>query len=253
MRRIGLLVEYDGTAYHGSQRQARHDTIEGRVREAIRALTGEQARVVSQGRTDAGVHARGQVMAVDTEAALPARAFVGGLNRHLPDDIAVQAARELPPDFDVRRRARSRAYRYLAYVGAERSPLRRRFAWVCGEAPDVSAMRAAAALLVGEHDFAAFAGKPDAPATTVRRMLRAEVRQKGALVDFTFEATAFLPHQVRRTVGALMEVGRGRLDEATFRTFLRGGAFALAGPAAPPQGLYLWRVVYEPPLFEEQE
>ncbi len=250
MRRIGLLIEYDGTAYHGSQRQARDDTIEGRVRDAALALTGRPARVVSQGRTDAGAHARGQVMALDTEAAHQAAAFVGGLNCYLPHDIAVRAARELAPGFDVRRRARSRQYRYLVRVSSGRSPLWRRFAWVCEIEPDVEAMQAAAGRLVGERDFAAFAGRPDRPANTVRRMLRATVKRKGGVIGFTFEATAFLPHQVRRTVGALMQVGQGKMNEETFRNFLRGGAFAQAGPVAPPQGLCLWSVSYEPPVFE---
>lgn len=258
MRRIGLLLEYDGTAYHGSQRQAgerggpdRLETIEGSVRDAVRRFTGETVRLWSQGRTDTGVHARGQVMAFETAVNYPERAFVHGLNRELHDDIAVKAARELPPEFDVRRRARSRVYRYLLRTSNDgRSPLWRTRAWACDGSPDVALMRDAVGTLVGEHDFAAFASKPDRPTTTVRRMLRATVRGCRDFVGFTFEATAFLPHQIRRTVGALVEVGLRRLDVAQFRNYLRGGAFAQAGPAAPPHGLYLWRVRYDPPLFE---
>ena len=248
-RRIGLLVEYEGTAYHGSQRQVRHDTIEGRVREAVRTLTGETARVVSQGRTDAGAHARGQVMAFDTDdARLPETAIAAGLNRYLPDDIAVRAVAEVPADFDVRRRAWSRVYRYFMRLGPP-SPLTRRLTWDYEGDLDITAMRSAAATLVGEHDFTAFSGRPDTPTNTVRCIRRATVHRWRKLVSFTFEATAFLPHQVRRTVGALVEVGMGRMDRAAFGALLEEKTFALAGPPAPPQGLYLWRVRYNPPLF----
>ncbi len=249
-RRIALLLEYEGTAYHGSQQQPHLDTIEARMRAAMTELTGEDARLWFQGRTDAGAHAKGQVMAFETEAMLPERAFVHELNHRLPADIAVKAARELPEGFDVRRRARSRVYRYLLRTPESKSPLWRRMAWTCEEAPDIGLMRQAARELVGEHDFAAFAGKPDRETNTVRRMFRATVHGWRGLIGFTFEGTAFLPHQVRRTVGALVQVGLRRLDIATFRGYLRSGVYAQAEPAAPPQGLYLWRVRYDPPLFE---
>lgn len=252
MRRIGLLVEYEGTGYHGSQRQARQDTIEGRVREAAFALTNERSRLVSQGRTDAGVHAVGQVMALDTSTEHRPDVFVDGLNRFLPDDIAVKAAAELPEGFDVRRRVSCRQYRYLVFESATPAPLIRRWAMVSDARLDIEAMDEAAHGLLGEHDFASFASRPDRPTNPTRVMSRADVWRKRNIVEFVFEATAFLPHQVRRTVGALLEVGRGKMSGERFRSFLEAPAFATAGPSAPPQGLYLWRVRYEPPIFGEQ-
>jgi len=252
-RRIALLLEYDGTRYGGSQIQKNAPTIQGSLEGAIRKLTGETARAAFAGRTDAGVHARGQVASFLTRRPFDAKVFVDGLNYWLPDDIAVRAAREVAVDFDVRRRASRRLYRYLVYNDRAPSPLLRQRAWHVKEPVDVALMQQAAACLAGRHDFAAFAGSLESPeASTIRMVHRFDVCQAGAIIRFEAEADAFLPHQVRRTVGALVEVGLGRQSPQSFDTLLRSGKSAIAGPAAPPQGLCLIRVTYPDLDFDEK-
>ena len=244
-RRIALVLEYDGGRYGGSQIQKNAPTIQGELEEAIRRLTGASCRVAFAGRTDAGVHARGQVASFLTRAPYEADVFVRGLNRWLPDDIAVRRAAEAPLDFDPRRRARRRLYRYLIYNDPVPSPLLRGRAWHVAEPLDIGAMARAAACLVGRHDFAAFAEKLANPrASTVRTVYRFEMRRRGRLLVLLMEAGSFLPHQIRRTVGPLVEVGLGRQTPEEFAGTLQEACPGAAGPAAPPQGLCLMRVTY---------
>jgi tRNA pseudouridine38-40 synthase len=252
-RRIALLLEYDGSRYGGSQIQKNAPTIEGNLEGAIKRLTGETARLAFAGRTDAGVHACGQVASFLTQRRFDTAVFVDGLNHWLPDDIAVRGAREVAPDFDARRQANRRLYRYLVQTGRSPSPLLRQRAWHVKEPLDVAAMQQAAAYLVGRHDFGAFAGNLKSPqGSTVRTMHRFGVRRLGRLITLEAEADAFLPHQVRRTVGALVEVGAGRRTPQWFEMLLSGGEAAIAGPAAPPQGLCLVRVTYPDLDFGEE-
>ncbi len=252
-RRIALLLEYDGSRYGGSQIQKNAPTIQGSMEGAIRKLTGKSARVALAGRTDAGVHARGQVASFLTERRFDGAVFVDGLNYWLPEDIAVRAARVVAHDYDVRRRARSRSYRYLVYCGRTRSPLWRQRTWHVKQPLDEAAMRMAAERLVGRHDFAAFAGKLENPlATSVRTLRRLDVRRKSRLFVFDAEADAFLPHQVRRMVGALVGVGLGRQAPQDVERPLREAKVATAGQAAPPQGLCLMRVTYPDLDFDEE-
>ncbi|HUS81689.1 MAG TPA: tRNA pseudouridine(38-40) synthase TruA [Dehalococcoidia bacterium] len=252
-RRIALLLEYDGSCYGGSQIQKNAPTIQGGLEGAIGKLTGETAHAAFAGRTDAGVHARGQVASFLTRRPFDATVFVDGLNYWLPDDIAVRAAREVALDFDVRRRARRRLYRYLVHDDRAPSPLMRERAWHVKERLDAAAMQQAAACLVGRHDFAAFAGRVEnSPAGSVRTMHRFDVRRVDRMMMFEAEADAFLPHQVRRTVGALVEVGLRRQTPKSFEALLQTGGSATAGPAAPPQGLCLIRVTYPDLDFDEE-
>jgi tRNA pseudouridine38-40 synthase len=252
-RRIALLLEYDGSRYGGSQIQKNAPTIQGSLEGAIKKLTGMAARVAFAGRTDAGVHARGQVASFLTERRFDDAVFVNGLNYWLPDDIAIRAARVMAHDFDIRRRARNRWYRYLVYCGRTRSPLWRKRSWHVKEPLDEAAMRTAAGGLVGRHDFAAFAGRMESPlATSVRTLRRLDMRRKGPLLVFDAEADAFLPHQVRRMVGSLVEVGLGRQTSQDVERLLREARVSTAGPAAPPQGLCLLRVSYPDLDFDEE-
>lgn len=245
LRRIALLLEYDGARYGGSQIQKNAPTVQKELEEALNKLTGERHRVAFAGRTDAGVHACGQVASFLTPARHDTAVFLRGLNHWLPEDIAVKRALEVPLEFDPRRQARRRLYRYLVYNGTVPSPLLRGRAWHVAEALDLASMARAAACLVGKRDFASFAAKPPRPqAGTVRTIYRAEVRRKGGLLVFDVEADAFLPHQVRRTVGALVETGLGRQTPQQFEELLRRPETGAAGPAAPPYGLYLVRVTY---------
>lgn len=252
-RRLALLLEYDGSAYGGSQYQKNAPTIQAELEKALSSLTGESIRVALAGRTDAGVHAKGQVASFLTRSQHPPQVFVEGLNYYLPADIAVKQAAVVPLGFNVRRDARSRCYRYTIYNGGQRSPLWRRYAWQVSEPLDAAAMQEAARCLVSEHDFAAFTQPSLARRQrTVRAVSRAEVRRRGPLVLLDIEANAFLPQQVRRTVGALVQVGAGKLSLADFGGLVESARPGAASLAAPPHGLCLMAVRYESELFEKE-
>jgi tRNA pseudouridine38-40 synthase len=251
-RRIALLVEYDGTAYRGSQYQENGPSIQAELESAIEKLSGAAiGRVAFAGRTDAGVHALGQVAAFDTNARLKPGEFMTGLNHFLPAAIAVRAAREVQASFDPRRDARKRAYRYRIDARPTRSPLLRDRVWHVGRELDIEAMRRAARRLEGKHDFAAFAGPYEG--STVRTLERCELTACGGLASLEMASRSFLPHQVRRTVGPLVEVGLGRMPEDALAAALDGGAPSSTGPVAPGCGLYLLRVEYDEPLFRLEE
>jgi tRNA pseudouridine38-40 synthase len=251
-RRIAVLVEYDGSHYSGSQLQANGPSIQDELETAIADMTDGFARVAFAGRTDAGVHALGQVGCFDTEAGYDCQAFVGGLNVRLPEAIAVRAARVVDSDFDPRRRAVSRRYRYTLAISAARAPLVRARAWQVAMSLDLAAMQRAARLLLGEHDFAAFAS-PEASAGSTRRTVGAVcIRRTGRLCAIDVEANAFLMHQMRRTVGALVDVGSGKLTVEDFEEHLRQARPGSWQRAAPPYGLCLTDVIYNPPLFEQE-
>ena len=241
-RRLALVVEYEGTRYGGSQVQKRTPSIQGELETALHKLTGERLRIAFAGRTDAGVHAQGQVAAFSTASALETEVFVRGLNAWLPEEIAVRAAMEVPERFDPRRHATSRTYQYTIHHAPLRSPLQRARTWHVAEPLDTAAMQQAAAELIGEHDFAAFSRREGV--RTVRCMRRCEVAREGPLVTVEMEADAFLRQQVRRTVGALVQIGSGRLSVAQFRRLLRRAEPASVGPTAPAHGLCLLRVAY---------
>lgn len=242
-RRIALLLEYDGTAYRGSQLQDNGPSIQSELEAAIAKLTGAAARVSFAGRTDAGVHALGQVASFVTASALPASQVRSGLNHFLPRDIAVRAVLDVAMSFDPRRHARNRVYRYRIDNRPVRSPLLRDRAWHVEQPLDVAAMAQTARRLEGAHDFAAFAGAYEG--STQRTLRRCEAGGACAGVTLEMEALAFLPHQVRRTAGALVEVGLGRLDGDALVALLEPDPAGSAGPAAPAHGLYLVRVEYD--------
>ncbi|MBI2761461.1 MAG: tRNA pseudouridine(38-40) synthase TruA [Chloroflexi bacterium] len=246
-RRIALRLEYDGAAYGGSQLQPNARTIQGELEQAIRRLTGETVRAAFAGRTDAGVHATGQVAAFDTESEHGLPVLYRALNALLPEDIAVQALTETPPAFDPRRHALWRRYEYRIWNEPAPRPLKRRTHWHVPAGLDVEAMDGEARSLAGEHDVASFGGDPGPGRSTRRVVLDAGVRRLGGAIIVEMCANAFLPHQVRRTAGALVEVGRGRLPQGTFRRWLEHPRTGLAGPAAPPHGLSLVWVQYGDP------
>ena len=248
LRRIALLIEYDGTRYRGFQWQPDAPTIQSELELAIERLTGEKVRVAGAGRTDSGVHARGQVASFLTASSHSPETLLQALNHHLPVDISVHAVSEPDLGFDPRRDAVSRQYRYVIYNGPTPSPLLRKYSsYVRGEL-NVVAMDVAAGLLVGVHDFASFSRSPEVPgASTVRNITEASVRRDGKFVILEMEGNAFLTHQVRRTAGALVEVGRDRMTVDEFRTLIERPTPGLAGPTLPPQGLYLEEVRYPHP------
>lgn len=253
-RRVALLVEYDGSAYGGSQYQENAPTVQGALERALGSLTGEPIRVAMAGRTDAGVHALGQVAAFTT-AGRHREATIGrALNALLPNDIAIRAVQETPNDFDPRRDAISRWYRYTIHMGSARPAIERVTMWHPGRALDSRAMQKAASALAGKHDFAAFAPASEArKRSTVRQMMMAEVVQSGGHIYVDVEANAFLAHMVRRIVGALVEVGSAKMLVAEFRELVRRAVPGSASRTAPARGLCLVKVRYESGLFDEQD
>jgi tRNA pseudouridine38-40 synthase len=248
-RRFALLLEYDGGRYAGSQLQATSPTVQSVLEDAVLKATGEAARVAFAGRTDAGVHALGQVASFVSATRLDPETLTRALNAWLPSDVAVRCAAHVPDAFDPRRDAVRRRYRYVIDNSPTRPALQRERAWHVGQPLDVDAMSLAAQGVLGTHDFKAFASALEDPAaSTVRDLMAFEVRRDGSSVTCELVANAFLPHQVRRMVGALTEVGRGKLTAAQYASLPEGPA-STAGPTAPPHGLYLVQVEYPEPVF----
>jgi tRNA pseudouridine38-40 synthase len=242
---VKLTLEYDGTRYVGWQIQPNGPSVQAEVERALGTLHKAPRRVVAAGRTDAGVHARGQVASFPEERPLPISAYVKGMNALLPEDVAVRAAGLEPDGFDARRSARGKRYRYVIENGHTRTPLNRLFAWQLFGPLDVGAMRDAARHLVGRHDFAAFQAADCEAHHAVRDVRRLEVvGERGARVEITVEATAFVRHMVRNFVGTLVQVGHGKRAPGSLPALLAGGDRKAAGPTAPPQGLCLEEVSY---------
>lgn len=260
-RRIALLVEYDGAELSGSQLQSGQRTVQGELEAAVEAYDSppaavgepapERRRVAFAGRTDAGVHARGQVAAIEIARGDNLATVRDALNFYLPADVAVLAAAEVGPTFEPRHDARARRYSYRIADGRPRSPLSRRDRWQRTGALDERAMAAAAALLPRtEHDWSPFAGPLEAGRSPLRTLLHLTVERLGPHeLQVTMEANAFLPHQVRRVVGALERVGAGALTPADL-ALLAEGEPGSAGPTAPPHGLTLEGVRYEPGVLQ---
>ena len=242
--KIALIVEYEGTRYHGFQIQARVPTIQGELERALVMVTGEEIRTSCAGRTDQGVHAKGQVVAFRTDSPLPPETLTRALNHYLPEDIAITGASVVNDDFDPRRDALSREYCYYIWNSATPSPLRRRSAYFVPRPLQIATMNEACQAILGTHDFAPFASSLNGRKNTVRSVYRATVVREGDLVSCYMVANSFLPHQVRRTIGALLKVGLGKSDVSAFHDILRLKKPAIAGPTLPPHGLYLLKVNY---------
>ncbi len=245
-RRLALVLEYDGAAYAGWQRQPNAPTVQAALEAALASLLQSPCPVVGAGRTDAGVHAFGQVAHCDTGSALPPGRIRDALNALLPRDIVVRDAVEVAPDFHARRDARLRIYRYALLVRPRPSALLWRHAHHVAGPLDLDAMQSAAALLAGRHDFAAFRVAGTATASTICTLRAARLERRRDLVIVTVAADRFLRQMVRRIIGTLLAVGRGTLTADAVAAILEGLDNRRAGPAAPAHGLYLVRVVYAP-------
>ncbi len=240
LKKIALIVEYDGAQYHGFQLQAGLPTVQGELERAIAAFTGENLRVACASRTDAGVSAAGQVVTFRSASRHEPETFMRALNHHLPDDVAILDAFEIPMDYDVRVRASAREYRYLVLNRRAPSPLMRDRAYWIPAPLDFDAMRSAAALFLGEHDFAPFAG-PDLPpkARTRKTLTRSELTRDGDLITFGVTGDSFLHQQVRRMAGGVVEVGLGKVGLAELERVRDCGVRGAAGPTLPAHGLTL--------------
>jgi len=255
LNKVVLVLEYDGTNYCGFQFQNDVKTVQDEIEKALAKLTGETLRVVSASRTDSGVHARGQVVCFRTCGRLERIRIVKGLNYYLPQDIAVLAAYKVDSSFNIQKDAVSREYSYLIWNSHTRSPLQRAFAHQVGGELDIEAMNQACELLLGEHDLSSFITdySQSIIKSTVKTVILSRVEKEGFSVVFNIAGNAFLPHQVRNTVGALIRVGLGKITVNDFRSLMEARKPGLAGPTVPAQGLYLMKVNYPRPLGEYDE
>lgn len=245
MRRILLVIQYDGTDYHGFQRQeARLRTVQGELEAGLERVLSEEVTVAGAGRTDARVHAIGQVATFDTSRPIPVENVAGALNSTLPMDVAVVSAEEVELSFHPRRDARGKQYCYRILNRKLPSPFINRYAWQVREPLDEARMQAAAEILVGEHDFAAFCASGSAVKTTMRKLHRVDVSREGDTVEVRIEGNGFLYMMVRIIVGTLVEVGAGRMPAERVAEILAGCDRRAAARTAPPQGLTLIEVSY---------
>jgi tRNA pseudouridine38-40 synthase len=247
MRRIKILVSYDGTDYHGWQVQPGLPTIQGVLEQVIAQIEGRSVPVAGSGRTDAGVHALGQVAALSIENPIPVDNLRRAVNRLLPRDIRVLSAEEAALDFHPRFQAKRKTYEYRIFRGEICSPFERRY--VCHHPYPLATeeMMAAAPLLEGEHDFTAFAASDDRDElelSKVRTIFCSRLTLEGDRLTYRVTGSGFLKHMVRNIVGVLLEVGKGNLDRAGFLARLEPGCAIPAGPTAPARGLFLESVEY---------
>ena len=244
MRNIRLDLCYDGTRYKGWQRLPGVDaTIQGKLETALSRILGEPIEVSGSGRTDAGVHAKGQVANFHCESTMSADEILTQLRRYLPEDIGIYSCKEASPRFHARLNAREKTYCYRIWNSSAPCVFQRRFVTVMDEPLDIGAMKRAAELLLGEHDFSAFCGNAKMKKSTVRTLRSIEICREGDEIILRFTGDGFLYNMVRILTGTLIEVGRGTRDAASMPA-LFGGKRADAGPLVPPQGLCLEEVYY---------
>ena len=244
MRNIRLDICYDGTRYRGWQRlPGRDDTIQGKIETALSRILGETIEISGSGRTDAGVHAEGQVANFHCESTMPTERILSELRRYLPEDIGIISCKEVSERFHARLNAREKTYRYRIWNSEKPCVFQRRFVTVVPEKLNLEAMNRAAQYFVGSHDFSAFCGNPKFKKSTVREVYSVEVKALGDEIQITARGEGFLYNMVRIMVGTLVEVGRGdRTEDSIPKLF--GGKRAEAGYLVPPQGLCLMEVKY---------
>jgi tRNA pseudouridine38-40 synthase len=241
---IKITIEYDGTRYHGWQIQARGETIQAVLERAVSTFLKTPTRVTGSGRTDAGVHALGQVANFFSSEIYNPHRIRRALNALTPDDIAIKEVEIVPDSFDARRDGRSRVYEYHILNRPTASPFYRHRAWHLHESLDLESMRSAITCLLGEHDFTSFRATACDAEHAVRQIYRTSLDSRGELLVYTVEATAFLRHMVRNIIGTVVEVGRGSRDAESFNELLKARDRTKAGPTAPPHGLFLVEVKY---------
>lgn len=248
MKRVKLTVAYDGTDYHGWQIQNNGITIESELNRCLSELFGEQIQVIGASRTDAGVHALGNVAVFDTECRMPAEKISYALNQRLPEDIRIQRSEEVAPDWHPRRCESRKTYEYRIYRGEFPMPVKRLYSYFIYHPLDVDSMRKAAALLEGEHDFKSFCQTGAQVENTVRTIYSVEIEEQGAELVIRVCGSGFLYNMVRIIAGTLIEVGRGSRRPEDMTAVLQAVDRSAAGPTAPAHGLTLVR--YE---FTEQQ
>lgn len=246
MRNIKLTLQYDGTNYAGFQRQPNGVAIQEKLEEALRSLTGDAAMKIgaAAGRTDAGVHARAQVVHFHTESSIPTDRWPYALNQRLPADIRAIAADEAPPDFHARYWAVRKRYRYTIELGAFQSPMSRLYAFHCDRSLQAGPMQEAARLLTGRHDFAAFRATGGSAKSSLREVQQLDLIETAPFLHIDITADGFLYNMVRIIAGTLLEVGTGRVSLTDVAAALATGDRSKAGKTLPPHGLCLEEVTY---------
>ncbi len=243
-RNISLIVEYEGTNYHGWQCQPNGVTLEETLRTAVEMILDHPVKMCSAGRTDAGVHAFGQVVNFVTDKGIELTGIERGLNSMLPHDIRIKSATERDMSFHARYSAKSKIYIYSIHNAARHSPFSVRYSWHVSRGLDSALMNRALKKIVGRHDFASFKKKNEPYRSCEREVLRAGVKRRGAFVYVVIEATGFLRYMVRNIVGTLVLVGSGKVSPEEFGDILEAKDRDSAGPTAPPQGLFLRKIRY---------
>lgn len=251
MRTLKLTVAYEGTDFAGWQRQATERTVQAAIEDALRPIEGRRAVVVGAGRTDAGVHASGQVASVQLDAAIACGDLRRALNATLPPDVRILAVDEMPAGFNAQYAAVSKTYRYWLWAGGVVPPQLRRYVWHVPQPLDLERMQAAAAALIGEHDFAAFQATGGDVVTTVRRVFAScavaepsPFPAPGVYLKYEITGSGFLRHMVRNITGTLVDIGRGRRAVEEMAQVLASRDRRHASATAPPQGLVLVEVSY---------
>jgi tRNA pseudouridine38-40 synthase len=255
MKKIKLLLEYDGTAYQGWQVQKNRLTIQGIIEDRILKITDEQSRIIGASRTDAGVHALGQVAVFRTESRLDPETIKRALNAMLPQDIRVLDASEIDDSFNPRDSAVKKSYFYIIANQRESSAFIYRYAWLVQQQLNLKSMIDAAQILIGEHDFSSFRGTGSSTKNSVREVSSLSIERfekldfmtaslDGKFIKLRIEANGFLRHMVRNIVGTLVEMGRGRFTADRIKEILESRDRKLAGPTAPASGLFLERIMY---------
>ena len=244
MRNLRLDICYDGTRYRGWQRLPNSDnTIQGKLEKLLSRVLDEPIEITGSGRTDAGVHARGQVANFHTHSQMPAQEILIQLRRYLPEDIGIYSVRDVSERFHARLNARKKTYCYRVWNSDMPCVFDRRFVTVHPEPLDMDAMIRGAQMLIGTHDFSAFCANRHFKKSTIRTILSIEIKQNGSMIEFVINGNGFLHNMVRILVGTLVEVGLGQRTPESLQE-LFGAERACAGPCMPPQGLCLMEVFY---------
>jgi tRNA pseudouridine38-40 synthase len=245
MRNIKLLIEYDGTNYHGWQIQPNGITVQEVLQKNLALMTQQRVRLIGSGRTDAGVHALGQVANFQTSASIPLDGFRRGLNSLLPPDIVVKSVEEAASDFNAQLLAKRKTYLYVILNREVPSAMHRNYSWHYPVPLDPDVMQEAAQRLVGKKNFASFQAADADTSSTVREVFRADwFAEKAPFLYFAIEAGGFLKQMVRNIVGTLVDVGRGKISAEEFERILKAEDRRQARMTAPPQGLFLLKVEY---------
>ncbi len=247
MPTIKLILEYDGTAYAGWQRQLKQPTIQETVETAIEGVTQTKVSVAGAGRTDAGVHAIGQVASLQIDRDMTPREWTRALNAHLPETIAARSAAIMPDSFHARHSAKSKLYEYRILNRPDRPAVDRHYCWHVYKPLNDAAMNQAAMALIGSHDFSSFETQPTENDDPICHILRLTVFRQGEHLRVEAYADRFLKQMVRSIVGTLVEVGLGKRQPDSLKTILNARDRSAAGKTAPPQGLFLVHVDYETP------